>query len=491
MKDIRAWAALAPLAALLSSCGHAPLERKIVNDAAQALGGKDRILAVKTLTMEGQGIDTNLGQNVTPEGELPVWKVTEYRQTIDPAGGRMRIQQVRAAQFLFALATVQKLDQGLDGDVAYNVSPDGNAVRAPDAAARERRIALLHHPLTIIRAALDPAARLSNQRRHGSQELIDITTSQGDVLTLAIDSATGLPARVISMSDNPNLGDVAVETTFSEYQDVNGLKLPKHLDTRVDKYPQFDLRVISNVVDGGASALAAPEAVKAAPPPAPPPVVVTAEPVAKGIWWLAGSGNHRSILFEFGDHLTLFEVPLNEARSKAVIDKARSVVPGKPLTQAIVSHHHFDHSGGLRVAVAEGLTIVTYRGNIAFFQDLIARKHAIAPDELAKKPQPARFLPVDDELTLKDKTMEVRLYHLIDNPREGTNLFAYVPRDRILVQADLYDSTWTQYPWADNVLRNVALRGLRVEKDVPVHGEIQTWAEVVKTMGSRGAGGER
>ena len=42
-------------------------------------------------------------------------------------------------------------------------------------------------------------------------------------------------------------------------------------------------------------------------------------------------------------------------------------------------------------------------------------------------------------MTLKDKSMEVRLYHLLDNPREGTNLFAYVPRDRMLVQADLYD----------------------------------------------------
>ena len=78
--------------------------------------------------------------------------------------------------------------------------------------------------------------------------------------------------------------------------------------------------------------------------------------------------------------------------------------------------------------------------------------------------------------------MEVHLYHLLDNPREGTNLFAYVPRDRILVQADLYDSTWQQHLWGENTLWNIEHRKLNVDKDVPVHGAIEPFKQMVKTI---------
>jgi glyoxylase-like metal-dependent hydrolase (beta-lactamase superfamily II) len=53
------------------------------------------------------------------------------------------------------------------------------------------------------------------------------------------------------------------------------------------------------------------------------------------------------VLVEFSDHLTLIEAPLNEARTLAVIAKARELVPAKPLTQLVATHHHFDHTGGV------------------------------------------------------------------------------------------------------------------------------------------------
>src|SRR3989442_13408540 len=113
-----------------AGCLRTPSEPQAILEAADALGGRHKLLEVKTLTIEGEGASPNVGQNTMPDGELPVWKVTEYTRVIGLAGGRTRVQQKRTAQFLFAGALVQQQDQGLDGDVSYNVGADGKATRA-------------------------------------------------------------------------------------------------------------------------------------------------------------------------------------------------------------------------------------------------------------------------------------------------------------------------------------------------------------------------
>jgi len=466
---------------LTSACARTPPERALVNDAAAALGGADRIRALKSIAVEGEGDAPNIGQNRLPDSELPNWKVTEYRRTTDLANDRTDMVQKRTAQFPFAGALVQRQHQAQDGDVAVNYPPNGEPARGTEAQARDRRRESLQHPLAAVRAALADSSEVKNLRPDGDNDVVDVRTSHGDGFQLAVSRATKLPVRISMLDSNANLGDVVVATAFSDYEEVSGVKMPKRLTTTLDKYPQFDLRVSKNAVDVETSALGAPAALTSAAVPAPPPQVVKVDPVAKGIWWLSGSGNHRSIVFEFADHLVLFEAPLNETRSKAVIDEARKLSP-KPLTHVVVSHHHFDHSGGLRVAVAEGLTIITQRANEAFFKDLVARPWTVQPDALARSPKPLNLQLVDDTLTLRDATMEVQLYHLLDNDREGTNLFAYVPKERLLVQADLYDSTWDRHLWGQNVLDNIERRKLKVDRDIPVHGAMEPFAAMVQNI---------
>jgi Metallo-beta-lactamase superfamily len=451
-----------------------------IASAAEALGGQAKIAAVKTLVIEGSGVAPNIGQNPHPEGPLPTWWVPEFKRRIDLANGRARTEQHRIGMFPFALPTDQLQNQSLDGDLAFNINAEGRAQRASDAAAVDRRIEMLATPVTIVRAALDPRAKLSVIR-----EKIAITTAQGDRLTLALDAATHLPTSVSWMTSSENLGDVANTTSFEDYETVSGIRLPKRYVTKIDfrDWTSGDFRVSKNTVDGDVGDLAAPAAVRSASAPTPPAISVDAQPVAKGIWWLAGTGgNAFSILFEFDDHLTLFEAPTSEARTKAVIEKARATVPNKPLTEVIVTHHHFDHTGGLRTAVAEGLTVISHQGNESIFKEMTARKATLKPDLLAKSGKTLKFRGMDDTLVLKDGSMEVDLFRLHDNTRAPYLIAAFVPRDNLLVEGDLMDMTWFKHPWAENYRQNLAMRKIHFAKDIPVHGRIATFDEEMAAL---------
>jgi glyoxylase-like metal-dependent hydrolase (beta-lactamase superfamily II) len=476
------WLALIAAAAF-GACTQATPEQQIINDAAAAIGGSDRIQAVKTLILEGEGTNGNLGQDVTPEATGQTFTVTDYKRAIDIAGGRARIEQTRTPNFTFFQGQqAQKQVLGVDGDVAYNVAPNGTATRASNAVANDRRVDIYHHPLTIVRAALDPMAKLSNPRTQDNQSVVDVATANGLNFTLAIDSATKLPTRVVSMTDNTNLGDVAIETSFADYQEVNGLQLPARLTTNTDKYQTAEIRVVKQTVDGDVGDLAAPAAAaSAAPITGPPPPNVTVTEVSKGIWWLAGQ-SHHSVLVEFSDHLTLIETPQNDTRALAVIAKARELRPNKPLTHVVNSHHHFDHSGGIRAAVSEGLTVIAQKASAPFYQEAATRAHTIVPDALAKNPKPLQVEAVDEEMILKDDTMTVNLYHIAGNPHADTLLMVYFPRERILVEADVYNPGAAVTPFAPNLVDNIKKHNLRIDRIVPLHATIGPYSDLLKTV---------
>jgi glyoxylase-like metal-dependent hydrolase (beta-lactamase superfamily II) len=474
------------VAGFVGGCARTPPEMQAVNDAAEALGGRDRVLAVDTLVLEGTGTNRNIGQNRTPDAELPVFQVTAFKRTIDLANGQASQEVTRQAVVPAGVlpADPQKQNFGIDGDVAFNVGADGKPVRQAERVAIDRRTELiLHHPVGIIRAALDPAAKLANPRKAGNLDVVDLTTPRGENLTLAVDSATHLPTSVTSMSYNVNLGDVAIETTFADYQDVNGLKLPARIISKIDKYPNTDYTITRNTVNEPVSALAAGADVKSAPAP----VVsanVTVEQVGKGLWLLAGQ-SHNSVLVEFSDHMELVEVPQNDTRTLAVIAKAREVKPDKPLTKAIVTHHHFDHSGGVRAAMAEGLTLVTHELNKPFFEDLAQRKHTIVQDALAAKPQAPKIETVQDQAEVRDAIQAMQLFKM-DDPTQHSDsmLMVYFPNDRIVVQGDFYNTANTVFPRALSLNDNIQKRKLRVDKHVPIHGAVKTHAEFMKIVQS-------
>jgi glyoxylase-like metal-dependent hydrolase (beta-lactamase superfamily II) len=323
-------------------------------------------------------------------------------------------------------------------------------------------------------------------RTVGAVRQAEIQTAAGPVLTLTIDAA-GLPLSISSHAYNANLGDVVITTTFADYQDVSGVKLPRRLAGKVDDFTTWEIQASAQTLDGTIADLAAPASV-AAPAAAPAAPNVVVEAVGKGVWLLAGQ-SHHSALVEFSDHLMLIDAPQSEARTLAVIAKARETVPGKPLTQLVTTHHHFDHTAGLRAAIAEGLTVITHAGNGAWVELMAKRPHTRQPDALAKNPKPVTVEIFDGQRDFKDAAMTLTLYHVAGNPHSDTMLMAYVRDlstvasakvDRVLIEVDAFSPGGQYNPYAANLLENIQTRKLRVDRIVPLHGAIGTLADLEK-----------
>jgi glyoxylase-like metal-dependent hydrolase (beta-lactamase superfamily II) len=476
------------LVAGLAAQGTGP-ERQLVARAAEALGGRDRVMAVKTLQIVGYGelAYFNGGGNITGDPHAPQkWqKVLDYTRTIDLEHGRTRVQQRLKMDFVFA-STVGQLglnrsNETLDGDVAYNIG--GGFLAAPQAgtpqpqaagpaAARQRRMELLAHPLMIVRAALDPSSTLANLRREGDLQIVDVTVRQGDTVTLAVNRTSNLPAWVRYVGPNANLGDVTYRTAFAGYVPEKGIQLPTGFATTIDfrNVVQSKLYVDRNIVDAPIDDLSAPAAVRSAGPPQGGPAGSTANPqpikVADHVWFLNGN-----TFFEFDDHIVMVEANRPDAALQMVLKAAHALVPGKRVTQVIQSHHHFDHSVGLRAAVAEGLAIISRRGNEGIFREMVARPARRFPDALGRNPRPLKFIPVDDHLKLKDSTNEIDIYHIVGNYHMADGLLVHVPASNLLVEADLTTQDWDFNWWGDSLMNNIEYRKIKVDTNLAVHAQ--------------------
>lgn len=467
---------------VIGGCTPKPPEQQFIDDAMRAVGGRSRIEAIKSIVIEGTGVNYNLGQDMRPEAATQQFAVTGYKREIDVEQGAQRVEQTRTPKFAyFQGPQPQTQVQVLDGDIAFNVAPNGAATRLAGLAEKDRRVDYFHHPVTALKAATAPITAIANVRNVGNVRQADFTFRDRQ-WTMTIDAA-GLPLSISSKAYQPNLGDVVVTTTFADYQDTNGLKLPARIVGKVDDFTIYDIQAATQSVDASLGNMSAPAAVVSAAP-APPPNV-TAESIGKGVWFLAGQ-SHHSVVVEFADHLMLIEAPQSEARTLAVIKKARDTVPQKPLTQLVTTHHHFDHTAGMRAAIAEGLDVITQAGNREWVENMARRPHTIQPDLLARNVSRLNVETVDAEREYKDQAMTVMLYHVAGNPHTDTMLMAYIPRDRLLVEVDAFSPGSAVHPYAANLLENIQKRNLRVDKIVSLHGTIAPFAELVKVAGTKG-----
>jgi glyoxylase-like metal-dependent hydrolase (beta-lactamase superfamily II) len=203
-------------------------------------------------------------------------------------------------------------------------------------------------------------------------------------------------------------------------------------------------------------------------------------------------GTVKSVAIEMRDHLIVVEAPETEARSIAVMDALQRAIPNKPIRYLINTHHHFDHSGGLRTYVAEGVTIITHQSNIAFFENVWRNPRTINPDRLARSPRAAMFEGITGTRLMSDGSREVNIYHYSGNMHNPGLLMVHLPRERTLIEADSWSppAAAGDYPGAVANLvqfyQSVQRLNLDVEQVVPIHGRLTTWEEIRQSVQTYG-----
>ena len=474
------WTLAAGAGALLAACASAPPSAAdVLARSSTAMGAAQ----LKSLRYAGEGSGQTFGQAYVTTGAWPKVTYHSITRTIDYDAGAMRDEIVLSRAEPnggggYPISGQQRNDQFVSGEIAWNVA-GGNPAPGPRFTADR-----MHQLWITPHGVLKTAQRNSATVVRGDDGANVVSFTQPGRFKAAVTiNGEGFVTQVASIFPDPVLGDTTAVTAYSDYKDFGGVKFPTRIRQSVGGFPVLDMTVKEVQPNAATTALAVPDAARNQGER------VTTDKVADGVWFVAG-GSHNSVAIEMADHLVLVETPLNDARTMAVIDAVRALAPGKPIRYAVNSHQHFDHSGGVRAAVAEGATIVTQAANVPYFERVLAQQNTVRPDRLAMSPKPARLQAVGDKAVLADASRTIELYRIAGSQHTESFLMVYLPKEKLLIEADSYTPLppnapppATPNPLNVNLIDNIERLKLSVDRILPLHGRVVPVAELYTTAG--------
>lgn len=489
-------AAVLGLAILTAGRADAQDARAVLQSASTAMGAG----SLKTLQISGTGWNAAFGQSFSPTEDWPRFEVTRYTRTID-YDARSSSEQITRRQGSYPpqggggtpLLAEQQQHFVVSGNFAWNMQ---GTTAAPAAAAAEvRQLDIIMTPHGFLKAALagNPTA-ISRMQGNRKTTVVSFTALGKYKVNGTINDQNQVEL-VQTWIPTPVLGDTLYETRYTEYKDFAGVKFPTVLhshqgDVRLNPgHNVMEIRVSSVQPNVTVAALAVPDSVRQA---GVAPVRVESQKLADGVWFLGG-GTHNSLAVEFRDFMAIVDGPLSEERSLAVIAEVQKLAPNKPIRYVVNTHHHFDHSSGLRTYVAEGATIVTHQGNRAFYENVVFHPapRTLQPDRLSLAPRAPVFETVNQKYVLSDGARTMDIYLVQGLGHAQGMLVAYLPKEKILVNADLYSppaqgAQPPATPTAASVVlsRNIQRLRLDVAQHVPIHGRVGTGEEFSRIVGT-------
>ena len=458
-------------------------------DRAVARMGADRL---DTIEYEGAGISGFLvvpGQAYAPGEPWPQLGLKAYKRQID------YVNETQLEDFTFQrlieparggglpLRGEMRYAQFVAGGYAWNRFGQGGDVPQPrpyDAAARTHDLWITPHGILRMALASRPEFRRATLN---DAPMLEVSVSRTGILrATAFIDARDLVVRVDSVVGDPLVGEAKVQTLYEDYDEDGGVAFPRRIRQTYQGFPMLDLTVVR----------VKPNAPVDIPVPAPvrsAQTRVVSQLVAPGVWYLTG-GTHHSVLIERAEELMLVDAPQFDGRSLAIVAEAARLASGKRIRTVVNTHIHTDHSGGLRAFVAEGAAIVTHAINAGFLQRSVSAPSGVTPDHLAKAPRAPIIVSVRDREVWEDGPRRIEAHHIRGNAHNAGMLMVYLPIEKILIEADVYSpgppgAAVPVVPnhFTVNLADNVARLGLAVERILPMHGRVASYADMLREIG--------
>ena len=340
-------------------------------------------------------------------------------------------------------------------------------------------------PYGFLREAANNTSTVTSKSVSGKKYTVVTFTAPNKAKVNGYIDANNMVDRVETWVDTPMLGDTLMEADYSNYKDFGGVKFPTTIEVKEGAYPILDV----NVADVKPNAPAAFQGNPTGVPPTPP---TTSEKLADGVYLILPA--YAALAVDFKDYIVIVEGPQSEERASAIIAEAKKDIPNKPIKYVVNTHGHFDHSGGLRTFVAEGATIITHQQNKAYFAKILTLPHKLNPDREEQNKKKVSIETMTDKKVLTDGNQVIELHRLQGSNHNDGLLVAYLPKEKILVEADAFNPPNQANAPPNpvnanniNLKQNLDRLKLDVETIIPIHypadGRKVSIAEFQRTMG--------
>ncbi len=474
-------------ATLLAACANLPGESAsaALQRANTAMGGA----ALKSIAFAGNGTGTTFGQAYLAGQAWPKITYSTFSRVADYENAAFREDASRSRAEPNGGGAVPLMGTGeqrtssfMRGASAWNMV--GPAPVASPVAYDMRVHDLWTTPHGVIKAAMANNATAAMRTIDGKTFTAVSFSVPGRYRATALINASGLVEQIESAQPHPVSGDTASVIRFSDYKDTGGVKFPMRIQQSMGGFPVLDLTV-SDVTPNAPTGIEVPALVTAFAE------TVVANKVADGVWHLAG-GSHNSVAIEMKDHIMVVESPLYDGRAVPMLAEAKKLSPGKPIRFVVNSHHHFDHSGGLRSAVAEGATLVTSELSRPFFETTMANPNSIKPDAMQLSGKKAVVTGVSGKRSFTDGARAVDVYYIEGSVHANGFLMVHLPKEKLLIEADAYTPGAPNAPAPAvpnalhvNLVQNIERLKLGVDQILPLHGRVVPISELYTAIGKK------